>query len=92
MHAQPSGCPQPATTHRDPTADTHRAESAILALLLGEDHHGLWSREELQRYTSAGPLDTTDAIAELIANGLAHELNGFILASRAARSFDCLEL
>jgi hypothetical protein len=82
-------------TEADPDAGlarTEAAQAAILGLLLGEDHHGLWSRAELERTLSAGSLTVTDAIADLIADGLAHELDGFILASRAARCFDRLEL
>jgi hypothetical protein len=68
------------------------AQGAILVLLLGDDHHGLWSREELQRMSSANALSVTDAISELLASGLAHEFGQFIFASRAARSFDRLDL
>jgi hypothetical protein len=68
------------------------AQGAIIVLLLDDDHHGLWSREELQRTSSADALSVTDAIGELLASGLAHELGEFVFASRAARSFDRLDL
>jgi hypothetical protein len=41
---------------------------------------------------SANGLEVIDAIGDLIADGLAHRFGGFVLASRAARSFDRLEL
>ncbi|MGH2878463.1 MAG: hypothetical protein ACRDK4_02510 [Solirubrobacteraceae bacterium] len=70
-----------------------RAQAAVLGLLLGEDaHSGLWAEQELQRALSADALEVTDAIGELIADGLAHRFGDFVLASRAARSFDRLEL
>ena len=68
------------------------AQAAILGLLLSKDHHGVWSADELVRELSAPRLDVTDAIANLKATGLVHELDGFVLASRAAQSFDKLEL
>jgi hypothetical protein len=46
----------------------------------------------LQRALSVEDLTVADAITELVADGLAHDLDGFILASQAARSFDRLEL
>lgn len=97
MHAQPNDSPHPgepiyAHDRRDSGIEPSHTQSAILALLLGEDHHGLWARDELQRALSADALSVTDAIAELIANGLAHDLDGFLLASQAARSFDRLDL
>ncbi len=68
------------------------AQAAIIGLLLSKEHHGLWSTEELVRELSAPRLDVTDAIENLKATGLAHELDGFVLASRAAWSFDQLDL
>jgi hypothetical protein len=68
------------------------AQAAIVGLLLGKDHHGLWSKEELVRELSAPRLDVVDAIANLKATGLAHELGDFVMASRAAWHFDQLEL
>jgi hypothetical protein len=68
------------------------AESAIMGLLLSEDHHGLWSKEELVREINTPRLEVIDAIASLAAAGLVHELEDFVLASRAARHMDQLEL
>jgi len=96
MHGQPSDSPHPGepirADQRDRRPAVDRAQSAVLILLLGDSHHGLWSREELQRALSAENLIVADAIAELVADGLAYELDGFILASHAARSFDQLDL
>jgi hypothetical protein len=98
MHRQPSDFPDPdepirAHDRRDCREQSVRAQAAVLGLLLGEDaHSGLWADEELQRALSANALEVTDAIGELIADGLAHRFGGFVLASRAARSFDRLEL
>lgn len=97
MHGQPTGSLPPdiaAALHARNT-DTDRddaTQAAILHLLLGEDHHGLWSRAELHLALSADALTVNDALADLLAAGLAHELGDFILASRAARSFDRLDL
>ena len=68
------------------------AQGAILGLLLGKDHHGLWSKHELVRELSAPRLDVMDSITNLKATGLVHELGDFVMASRAAWHFDQLEL
>ena len=68
------------------------AQAAIIGLLLSKGHHGLWSKDELVRELSTPRLDVMDAIANLKASGLVHELDGFVMASRAAQSFDKLEL
>jgi hypothetical protein len=68
------------------------AQAAIIGLLLSKDHHGVWSKEELVRELSAPRLDVIDAIANLRSAGLAHELDGFVIASRAAWSMDHLDL
>jgi hypothetical protein len=98
MHGQPTGSLPPdiataLSAARDTDTDrTDSTQAAILHLLLGDDHHGLWSRAELHLALSAGPLTVNDALADLLAAGLAHELGDFILASWAARSFDRLDL
>jgi hypothetical protein len=73
-------------------ADEPVAEAAIMGLLLSSKDHGLWSREELVRTLSAPRLDVVDALTGLVASELVHELGEFILASRAARAFDRLDL
>lgn len=79
---------------RDTDLDRENStQAAILGLLLGDDaNSGLWTEGELQRALSANALEVTDAIGELIADGLAHRFGDFVFASRAARSFDRLEL
>ncbi len=67
-------------------------QGAILGLLLGDDHHGIWSLEEIERTVSVDALTVGDAIADLLAAGLVHELERFVLATQAARSFNRLEL
>jgi hypothetical protein len=82
--------------YKDEPSDDHdqgRTEAAIIALLLGTDHHGIWSREELIRELSASRLEATDALAGLAASGLIHELGtDFVAATRAAQRMDDLEL
>jgi hypothetical protein len=68
------------------------AEAAIMGLLLSSGHHGLWSKEELVREISASHLEVVDAIASLAGAGLVHELDDFVLASRAAERMDQLDL
>jgi ethanolamine ammonia-lyase small subunit len=67
----------------DPTA-------AVLDLLIGE-HPGLLHVEELVRLYARGSVEhdaaariADDAISELLASGLAHRLDQFVFASRAA--------
>jgi len=68
------------------------AQAAIIGLLLSKDYHGVWSKEELVRELSAPRLDVIDAIANLRSAGLAHELDGFVMANRAAWCMDQLDL
>lgn len=70
-------------TADDPTA-------AVLDLLIGE-HPGLLHVEELVRLYARGSIKhqeaariVDDAISELLASGLAHRLDRFVFASRAA--------
>lgn len=68
------------------------AESAILGLLLNVDAGSIWAVDELVRQLSAPRLEVLDGLAELEAAGLIHRLGEFVFASRAAWSFDRLEL
>ncbi len=68
------------------------AESAILALLLNFDAGSIWAVDELVRQLSAQRLDVLDGLAELEGAGLVHRLGDFVFASRAASSYDRLEL
>ena len=59
-----------ARTGTDEPSDGHdqgHVEGATIALLLSDDHHGLWSREELIRELSASRLEVVDALASLAA-------------------------
>jgi hypothetical protein len=75
------------------TEDGRRsAESAVLGLLLNFDAGSIWAVDELVRQLSAPRLEVLDGLAELEAAGLVHRLGDFVFASRAASSFDRLEL
>jgi hypothetical protein len=83
------------TTGADDLCDEHEqshVEGAIIALLLSDDHHGLWAREELIREQSATRLETIDALAALTGAGLVHDVGDFVVATRAARHMDQLDL
>ncbi|MGH2912332.1 MAG: hypothetical protein ACRDJ3_07630 [Solirubrobacteraceae bacterium] len=73
-------------------AQGRQAEGAILALLLNFDSGSLWSVEELVRQLSASRLEVLDGLANLDAAGLIHRVGDFVFATRAASSFDKLEL
>ncbi len=68
------------------------AEGAILGLLLNFDSGSLWSVEEVVRQLSASRLEVIDGLASLEAAGLIHRVGDFVFATRAASSFDRLEL
>ncbi len=72
--------------------DLRQAESAILGLLLDFEAGSIWAVKELERQLSASQLDVEDGLASLEATGLIHRLGDFVFASRAASSFDRLEL
>lgn len=72
--------------------DQRSAEGAILALLLNFDAGSIWAVDELTRQLSAPRLAVIDGLAELEASGLVHRLGDFVFASRAASSFDRLDL
>ncbi len=74
-------------------AGQHRqAEGAILGLLLNFEAGSLWSVEEVVRQLSSSRLDVIDGLASLQAAGLIHRVGDFVFATRAASSFDGLEL
>ena len=76
-----------ATAERD-----RQGEGAILGLLLNFEAGSLWSVEELVRQLSAPRLEVIDGLANLQAAGLIHHVGDFVFATRAASSFDRLEL
>jgi hypothetical protein len=69
-----------------------QAESAILGLLLNFESGSLWSVEEVVRQLSAPRLDVMDGLASLRGAGLIHRVGDFVFATRAASSFDRLEM
>jgi hypothetical protein len=69
-----------------------QTEGAILGLLLNYEAGSLWSEEEVVRQLSASRLDVIDCLANLQAAGLIHRVGDFVFATRAASSFDRLEL
>jgi hypothetical protein len=69
-----------------------QAEGAILGLLLNFEAGSLWSVEEVVRQLSAPRLEVIDGVASLQAAGLIHRLGDYVFATRAASSFDRLEL
>jgi hypothetical protein len=69
-----------------------QAESAILGLLLNFEMGSLWSVEELVRQSSASRLEVVDGLASLYAAGLIHRIGDYVFATRAASTFDRLEL
>jgi hypothetical protein len=73
-------------------AQESRAEGAILGLLLNFDTGGLWSVEEVVRQLSTSRVEVIDGLASLQAAGLIHRIGDFVFATRAASSFDRLEL
>ncbi len=68
------------------------AEGAILGLLLNFEAGSLWSVEEVVRQLSASRLEVIDSLASLQAAGLIHRLGDYVFATRAASSFDRLQL
>ena len=74
------------------TVEQRPADGAILGLLLNFDSGSLWSVEEVVRQLSATRLEVIDGLASLQAAGLIHRAGDFVFATRAASSFDRLEL
>jgi hypothetical protein len=69
-----------------------QAQGAILGLLLNFDAGSVWSVEEVVAHSSVSRVEVIDGLASLQAAGLIHRLGEFVFASRAASSFDRLEL
>lgn len=72
--------------------EARSAEAAILGLLLNFEAGSIWAVDEIVRQLSAPQLDVIDGLGELEAAGLIHRLGDFVFATRAASSFDRLEL
>lgn len=73
-------------------AQHRHAEGAILGLLLDSQVVSLWSVEEMVGQLSASRVEVIDGLASLHADGLIHRIGDFVFATRAASSFDRLEL
>ena len=69
------------------------AQRAIVLQLLRDDHPERWSRAELEREVSnIKPLDISDALAQLNAEGVVVLEAEQVQASACARYLDALEL
>ncbi|HTB51053.1 MAG TPA: hypothetical protein VK701_08780 [Solirubrobacteraceae bacterium] len=74
-------------------ADQERqTEGAILGLLLNFEAGSLWAVEEVVCQLSASRLEVIDGLASLHAAGLIHRIGDYVFVTRAASSFDRLEL
>lgn len=92
-HRTDPGSQPPAVTHpTDLTGGQPQAEQAIMMLLLSDEHQGPWTRSEIELELSATPLDVSDALADLHGSGLLHLQGELVIASRAARRMDELEI
>jgi hypothetical protein len=69
-----------------------QTEGAILGLLLDFEAGSLWSEEELVRTLSGSRVEVLDGLANLHAAGLIHRCGGFVFATRAASSFDRIDI
>jgi len=86
-------CSEAATDDAgQPHIDHPVVEAALMGLLLSGGHEGPWTRAELELEVSATPLDVGDALAALHGSGLVHVQGELVIASRAARRMDELEL
>jgi len=75
------------------TMDAGRqVEGAILGLLLNFEAGSIWAVDELVRQLSAPRVEVIDGLTSLEAAGLIHRLDDFVFATRAASSFDRLEI
>jgi hypothetical protein len=69
-----------------------QVEGAILGLLLNFEDGSIWAVDELVRQLSAPRVEVIDGLTSLEAAGLIHRLEDFVFATRAASSFDRLEI
>jgi hypothetical protein len=92
MHGDRTGSSLTDEQTQDPTTVQRMAEQAIMMLLLSGGHAGIWTRSEIELEVSASPLDISDALAELHGSGLLHLQGELVIASRAARRMDELEM
>jgi hypothetical protein len=72
MHDQPT-----------PAEQDDQIDGLVLSMLCDDDAQRPWTVAEIAREID-GPLSAADAVARLIRAGLAHRLDGFVFATRAA--------
>ena len=72
--------------------DQPAVEAAIMGLLLSDEHHGPWTRPEVEREMGGSVITTVDSLAALCGSGLIHLQGELVVASRAARRMDELEM
>jgi hypothetical protein len=96
MRAQPIDSEPSSEAATDDATAPHIAqpvtEAAIMTLLLSGGHEGPWTRAELELEVSASPLNVGDVLAALRGSGLVNLQGELVIASRAARRMDELEL
>jgi predicted transcriptional regulator len=68
----------------DPARSERECDSAVLALLL-EEEHTIWSIAEIGQ-TLGSHVNGVDAVNRLHAAGLVHRLGDYVFATRAAAS------
>jgi predicted transcriptional regulator len=82
-------CRERATTPADLSIrqQEDRDDFDVLTILLHrEDHHGLWSMEELGR-DRKNPLTTQDAVNRLLRAGLVNRHGEYVFPTRAATRY-----
>jgi hypothetical protein len=75
-----------------PRLDQPAVEAAIMGLLLSDEHHGPWTRPEVEREMGGSVITAIDSLAALCGSGLIHLQGELVIASRAARRMDELEM
>jgi hypothetical protein len=76
-----------------PGEEDRRLERAIILQVLRDDHEHRWSRSELELETAdVEPLDISDALARLAADGIVRVAGESVWASRALGRLDDLGL
>jgi DNA-binding HxlR family transcriptional regulator len=74
-------------------SDEHKVERAIVLQILRDDHDENWSRAELEiALGDTEQLTISDALARLEEEGVIELSGEIVLATRATRHLDALEL
>ncbi len=92
MHEQRTSSKLADERSADSGPDQEATEAAIMALLLADDHAGIWTQGEIEREMSSSRLAVKDGIAALTAAGLIHRHDELVLPTRAAQRMDELDL